>query len=123
MSHLGAQLVAVSAGQVCVRVPYAPKLSQQHGYFHAGVSTAIADTAGGYAAQSVHPAGSDVLTVALTINLIAPAHGAMLVATGTVVRAGRTLTVCTLTVTVEGPQHCAEVAVGQQTICRIMPRP
>ena len=61
---------------------------------HAGVVAAIADSAAGYAAMSVAPPDSEVLTVEFKLNLLAPAAGDLLVARGRVARAGRTLTVC-----------------------------
>jgi uncharacterized protein (TIGR00369 family) len=69
-------------------------LSQQHGFVHAGVIAAIADSAAGYAAMSLTPEGSEVLTVEFKLNLLAPARGDLLIARGSVLRAGRTLTVC-----------------------------
>ncbi|GAY14354.1 PaaI family thioesterase [Mycobacterium sp. shizuoka-1] len=123
MRHLGAELSVVRMGQIQVRLSHRTDLTQQHGYFHAGATSAIADTAGGYAALSVHPQGSDVLTVSLHLNLIAPARGNELVAVGTVVRAGRTLTTCSLRVSVNDGQSTTLVALGQQTIYRIRPRP
>ena len=61
---------------------------------HAGVVAAIADSAAGYAAMSLAPEGSEVLTVEFKLNLLAPAAGDLLIARGRVLRAGRTLTVC-----------------------------
>ena len=50
MNHLGAKLVSVEPGGVEIRVPFRSELTQQHEYFHAGVTGAIADSACGYAA-------------------------------------------------------------------------
>lgn len=94
MATLGARLTAVEPGLVEIEVPYAAGLSQQHGHFHAGVTTSIVDSACGYAALSLMPAGSEVLSVEFKINLFAPARGDRLVARGRVVRSGRTITVC-----------------------------
>lgn len=123
MRHLGAELCQISAGEVGVRLRYRDVLTQQHDYFHAGATSAIADTAGGYAALSMQPPGSDVLTVSFNLTLVAPAVGTELVATGAVVRAGRTLTTCSLAVTALDGRDVTLVAVGQQTIYRIAPRP
>lgn len=95
MSTLGAELTAVGQGSVEIRLPFSPKLTQQHGYLHAGAVTAILDSACGYAALSLAPEDKDVLTVELKENLLAPAAGEMLVARAQVKRAGKTLTVCT----------------------------
>jgi uncharacterized protein (TIGR00369 family) len=75
MRHLGATLTEVGAGMVKVRMPYRSELTQQHGYFHAGATSAIADTAGGYAGFSLFPEDSSVLTIEFKINLVAPAQG------------------------------------------------
>lgn len=94
MRHLGAELVALHSGECEIRVAHRQELTQQHGYFHAGVTASIADSASGYAAYSVMPADSSVLTVEYKINLVAPAKGAALIARGRVLRAGKTLKIC-----------------------------
>jgi len=94
MAFLGAELASIAAGAVEIRLPVRPELSQQHGHAHAGAAWAIADSAAGFAAQSLMAAGDGVVTVELKINLLAPARGEALVARGAVVRAGRTLTIC-----------------------------
>jgi len=75
-------------------LPFRQELTQQHGYFHAGTTATIADTAAGYAALSLYPAGTGVLTTEFKINLLNPAKGERLVARGHVIKPGRTLTVC-----------------------------
>jgi uncharacterized protein (TIGR00369 family) len=94
MRHLGAQIVDVSPGKVEIRAGYRPELTQQHNYFHAGVSGAIADSACGYAAYTLMPADSSVLTVEYKVNLLAPAEGEELIARARVVRSGKTLKIC-----------------------------
>jgi uncharacterized protein (TIGR00369 family) len=94
MLHLGAEITVLEPGRCEITVTFRPELTQQHGYFHAGVSGAIADSAAGYAAFSLAPAESNILTVEYKLNLVAPAAGETLVARGRVERAGRTLTVC-----------------------------
>jgi uncharacterized protein (TIGR00369 family) len=78
---------------VRIVMPPAPHLLQQHGFVHAGAVATIADSAAGYAALSLMPKGAGVLTTEFKINLMAPAAGDLLVATGMVIRAGRSLTV------------------------------
>jgi uncharacterized protein (TIGR00369 family) len=95
MSTLRAELTAVVKGGVEIRLPFSPDLTQQNGYMHAGAVTAMLDSACGYAAYTVAPDDSDVLTVEFKVNLLAPAAGEILVARAQVKRAGRTLTVCT----------------------------
>lgn len=94
LQTIGAELVSVSPGTVEVALPYQPGLAQQHGAVHAGVITAIVDVACGYAALSLMPAGSEVLTVEYKVNFLTPAVGRRFVARGDVVRAGSRLAVC-----------------------------
>src|SRR5271167_3549992 len=94
MRHLGAELVSLEPGGAVIRVPFRGELTQQHGYFHAGVTGAIADSACGYAAFTLMGAEDSVLTVEYKMNLLAPADGEELVAKARVVRSGKTLKVC-----------------------------
>jgi uncharacterized protein (TIGR00369 family) len=92
MATLGAELTVIEAGRVEISLPVTPAVSQQHGFVHAGAVAAIADSAAGYVALSMMPAGTGVLTTEFKINLLAPAGGDRLVARGRVIKAGRTLT-------------------------------
>jgi uncharacterized protein (TIGR00369 family) len=94
LSTLGAAMVEVSAGRVVLEMPQDLRFGQQFGYTHAGAITALVDTACGYAALSVMPADREVLTVDFSANFLAPAAGGAFRATGTVLRAGRTIVVC-----------------------------
>lgn len=110
MKHLGAELLELTAGGVAIRVPFRAELTQQHNYFHAGVSGAIADSACGYAAFTLAPVNSSVLTVEYKMNLLAPADGDEMIARARVLRSGRTLKICTADVYVQkrGVEvHCA----------------
>jgi uncharacterized protein (TIGR00369 family) len=119
MKHLGAELAELDVGRAVVRMPYREELTQQHGFFHAGGTTAICDSAGGYAALTMFPANSSILTVEFKINLLAPALGDYLEAVGKVVRAGRTLTVCQMEVFGVARSERTLVALGQQTLIRL----
>ncbi|MFC7335494.1 PaaI family thioesterase [Rhodocista pekingensis] len=123
MAHLGATLHEVRAGLVVVRLPFRPELTQQHGYFHAGATGAIADTAGGFAAFTLFPEDSAVLSVEYKINLLNPGRGEFLEAVGRVVKSGRTLTVCQLEVNAHQGDSVSPVAVGQQTLICLRGRP
>ncbi|MFI7061340.1 PaaI family thioesterase [Kribbella sp. NPDC050124] len=123
MHHLGAQLTEIAPGRVHIILPSRPEVTQQHGYFHAGATSAIADSAGGYAAYTLFPEDSSVLTVEYKINLLAPAEGTHLEAIGTVLKAGRTLTICRLEVYAIQPTNRTLTATGQQTLIRIDKRP
>src|SRR4029079_2928762 len=89
MATLGARLESVKPGEVEVALDVRPALLQQHGFVHAGVVSAIADSAAGYAALSLQPPGTEVLTAEFKLNLMAPARGTRLVARARVLRAGR----------------------------------
>jgi uncharacterized protein (TIGR00369 family) len=101
MALLGAQLRQVDPGQTEIVLPCREELSQQHGFIHAGIVTAIADSACGYAALSLMPPGVGVLTIEFKVNLLNPASGVRLVARGQVIKPGRTLMVCTSEVAAE----------------------
>ena len=94
LSTIGARLVAVAPGEVEIDLPFQPGLGQQHGFMHAGAVTAIVDTACGYAALTLMPAGAAVLTAEFKLNLLAPARGERMRALARVLKPGRTLTVC-----------------------------
>ena len=94
MATIGARLLRVTPGAVEIDIPTRDDLTQQHGYVAAAVLTAIVDTACGYAAMTLMPAGASVLTVEYKVNFLAPARGERLRAHGRVVRPGRTVTVC-----------------------------
>lgn len=123
MTHLGAQLHEVRRGVVIIRMPFRPELTQQHGYFHAGGLSAIADSAGGYAGLTLFPEGSNVLTVEFKLNLLNPAQGEYVEAIGRVIKGGRTLTVCQLEVTSVTEVRRLQVALGQQTLICIPEKP
>lgn len=116
MGHLGARIAHIAPGRVHIVLPGRPEVTQQHGYFHAGATSAIADSAGGYAAFTLFPEDTSVLTVEYKINLLAPAAGDHIEAVGTVLKSGRTLTVCHLEVFGVQDSRKTLVATGQQTL-------
>lgn len=122
MAYLGAVLEKVEPGRVEISLPFRPELSQQHGFFHAGIISTIADSAGGYAGFTLFAKDAAVLTVEFKLNLLAAADGERALAVGEVIRSGRTLTVCRLDayVTKGGKQvHCA---TGTQTLMALVGR-
>jgi uncharacterized protein (TIGR00369 family) len=119
MGHLGARITHIAPGRVRIALPSRPEVTQQHGYFHAGATSAIADSAGGYAAFTLFPENTSVLTVEYKINLLAPAAGEYIEAVGTVLKSGRTLTVCQLEVFGVQDGRRSLVANGQQTLIRV----
>jgi uncharacterized protein (TIGR00369 family) len=93
MQLIGASLQRVEPGAVDIVLPYHHDLTQQHGYIHAGIVTTVADSACGYAAYTLMPAGSEVLSVEFKVNLLRPAAGELFVAEARVMKAGKTLMV------------------------------
>lgn len=113
LSHLGATLVAVEPGAVTIELPFSARITQQHGFVHAGALTSIVDTACGYAALTLMPAGSEVLSIEYKVNFLSPARGTKAVARGQVLKPGRTVTVC------RGEVFMVDGS-GQQTLCATM---
>jgi len=124
MRHLGASLGLISPGRVHIVLPSRPEISQQHGFIHAGAACAIADSAGEYAALTMLGRDdADLLGIEYKVNFLAPAKGDHLEAVGSVMRSGRTLTVCTFEVFgIQGTQRSL-VAAGQQTLIQVKKRP
>jgi uncharacterized protein (TIGR00369 family) len=123
MATIGARIVSVTPGEVLIELPWRDDLGQQHGVLHAGAVATIADSACGYAALSLMPVGSAVMSVEFKVNLLAPGRGERFLASGRVRRAGRTLTVCEGTVkAVDGAEE-REVAIMTATMIRLEGRP
>ncbi len=112
MHTLGAILGRIEPGSVEIILPVAAHIGQQHGFVHAGAVAAIADSAAGYAALSLMPPGSGVLTTEFKINLLSPAGGERLVARGRVIKAGRTLTLAL--------SEVFAVREGQEKLCAML---
>ena len=119
MTLIGATLTKVEAGEVEIALPYRDELTQQKGFIHGGILGMIADSACGYAAFSLMPAGGSLVTVEYKMNILAPAK-ASLRAIGKVIRAGRTLTVARGEVYAQDGTH---VATMQQTLMALPDRP
>lgn len=119
MKTLGARLGTIAPGRVEILLDYHEGLSQQLGYFHAGVTSTIADSAGGLSAYSLFPAGRAALSVEFKVNMLNPADGNCLRAVGEVLKLGRTLSICEIEVysqKQEGERLCAKM---QQTLFQV----
>ncbi|TLS17722.1 MAG: PaaI family thioesterase [Betaproteobacteria bacterium] len=112
MALIGASMPVVEAGYTEIHLPHKPEVTQQHGFIHGGVVGMIADSAAGYAANTLTPADASVLTVEYKMNLLAPADGELLIAQGTVLKYGRTLTVTR--------GEVFAVKDGKKTLCAVM---
>jgi uncharacterized protein (TIGR00369 family) len=106
MALIGARLAVVEPGHVEVALPFREDLTQQKGYVHGGILGMIADTACGYSAFSLMPAGCSLVTVEYKMNILAPGRGA-LVAKGQVIKPGRTLTIARAEVYADDGKHVA----------------
>lgn len=112
----GKRITALTWGRCVVELPFSEYVTQQHGFFHGGVIGAIGDTAGGYAAATTMPEGSDVLTLDYTISFLRPATGASLIAEGQVIKPGRTVTVTRVDVFAVASERRTLCAVLQQSV-------
>jgi uncharacterized protein (TIGR00369 family) len=116
MATLGARIARIALGEVDLALPFDARFTQQNGFMHAGAVASVADSANGYAAFTLAPAGADVLAVEFKISLLAPAVGEGFLAAGRVLRAGRTLTVCQADVFTTGAGERVLVATMLSTI-------
>lgn len=123
MATIGALLTRVEPGIVEIRLPFRADLTQQHGFVHAAAVAAIADSACGYAALTLMPAGTGVLSIEYKVNLLAPAQGEALVARARVIRPGRTITVCQADVAAVAAGAERAVATMVATMMTIRDRP
>ena len=112
MALIHAEIPVIEEGRAEIEIPHWDGVLQQHGYVNGGVVGMIADSAAGYAAMSVVPEGTSVLTVEYKINMVAPANGDQIVARGSVLRAGRTLILTKADV--------YAVKDGTETLCAVM---
>ncbi|MDP3229746.1 MAG: PaaI family thioesterase [Acidovorax sp.] len=94
MQTLGASLGSVTPGAVDIEFPWAPGLTQQNGFLHAGMVATALDSACGYAGFTLMASDAAVLTIEFKINLLAPAKGELFRMEGRVLKPGRTITVC-----------------------------
>ena len=122
MKLIGGTLLALEPGFCEVELPFREDLTQQKGFVHGGIVGMIADSACGYAAFSLMPAGCSLVTVEYKINILAPALGNRLVACGVVVRPGRTLTVARAEVYAENKGRRVHCASMQQTLMMLAGR-
>ncbi len=119
MRTIGARLRSVAPGRVVIELPYSDAVAQQQSLFHGAGIGAIGDVAGGYAALSLMPARSEVITVEYKVNFIRPALGDLLRAEGQVLRAGKSLTVCRVDVAAIENGQATVVALLQATFMRV----
>ena len=114
---VGAELHALTPGQVELRLPVTDKLRQQNGFVHGGVLSYLADNALTFAGGTAMRV--PVLTAEYKINYVRPATGESLVARARAVHVGRTQSVCSCEVfsVQDGVEKLCALAQG--TIARL----
>jgi len=123
MKTLGARLTQIVPEEVVIEAPILPTTTQQHGFGHAGLAFSIGDSAAGYAALTLLPVQDEVMTAEIKINLLAPAKGDLLRATGRVIKAGKRLVVVSAEVHAVDAGNETLIAVLQGTMIPVSPRP
>ncbi len=116
MGYIGAELAELRPGWCEIRLPWRPELTQQHGYFHAGIISTVVDSAAGYAGFTLMPKDSSVLSVEFKLNLLAPGDGELLIATGEVIKPGKTLVITRGEAYVVKGDKLTHCATMQQTL-------
>ncbi len=116
MSLIGAEMGTLAPGHCEIRLCYRDDLTQQNGFFHAGITSTIVDSAGGYAGLTLMANGADVLTVEFKLNLLAPADGDYLVAEGQILKTGRNLVIARGEVYAIKNGNATHCATMQQTL-------
>jgi uncharacterized protein (TIGR00369 family) len=119
MKTLGAGLTKFAPGEVWIEMQFNPAFAQQDGFLHAGAITSIADSACGFAAYSLMRPSERVLSIEFKVNLLRPARGEKFIAVGKVLKAGRTLTVCSGEATAVTADTEKLIAVMQATMIAV----
>jgi uncharacterized protein (TIGR00369 family) len=120
---LGAEVAALSAEGVELRLPVSGALLQQHGFVHGGVVAYLADNAlafaGGLRLQG------RIVTAEMKINYVRPATGEALVARGRAVSAGRIQAVarCEVFAVADGAERLCAAAQGTVVAAGTPPEP
>ncbi|CAN5367625.1 PaaI family thioesterase [soil metagenome] len=122
MQTLGAEILRLAHGECRIACTVSPGFGQQHGFVHAAVLVALADTAGGYAAFTMTGNDEDVLTSELKLNCLGPAKSTRLIGTRKVIRAGKRLVVCEIRTLANAGRADVCCVVGLQTLVRIRSR-
>ena len=112
INTLNGTITHISPGQLHIEAPFDERFTQQDGFLHAGIVTTLIDSACGYAAYTLMPNESRVLSVEFKVNFLHPAQGDKFRAEGRVIKPGKTLTIC------EGKLFA--LRDGQETLTAVM---
>ena len=96
---IGMRIVDAEEGRVTFELDAGPQHSSPPGTLHGGILCDLADAAMGCATLSQLEEGASFATVELKINFLKPVWSGRVTAVGTVIKAGRTLTLCECRVT------------------------
>jgi uncharacterized protein (TIGR00369 family) len=118
MASYGATITAMGRGYMEISLLPQDFLLRTNGLFHGGVITALADSAAGYAAGTLHNTDVSFLTVELKINFLNPAKGDRLITRAKVVKGGNTLTVVQTDSFIENTETFRQVATALLTFIR-----
>jgi uncharacterized protein (TIGR00369 family) len=94
MASLGVTIARLEPGEIELAMAYSAAFTQQHGFVHGGIIATVLDSACGYAAFSLTPPETSILTVEFKTSLLAPAKGERFTFRGRVIRPGRNITFC-----------------------------
>ncbi|GAA4012231.1 hypothetical protein GCM10022408_26110 [Hymenobacter fastidiosus] len=94
MHHIGAEFTRIESGRVEAELTLEQKHQQNLGFAHGGLVATMADLVAGFAAVTLVPEGTGVVTVELKTSYLHPGIGQKLRAVGWVLKAGRRLFFC-----------------------------
>jgi uncharacterized protein (TIGR00369 family) len=113
---VGFRMVAAEPGKVTFEMEAGPQHSSPPGTLHGGVLCDLADAAMGCATFSLLDDGVQFATVELKINFLKPVWTGRLTAVGSVIKHGRTLTLCDCRVTDDAGSLVAYATSTQTTL-------
>ncbi len=98
--HLGIELRSLAQDRAELFLPYRPELATMGDVVHGGAIATLIDTAGTAAAwaDGFEPENAGGATVSMTVDYMAAARGGDLLASAFVVRRGRSICFCEVTV-------------------------
>ena len=85
-SWLGLEVVSAAYGEAVLHLPWREEFGQYAGFLHAGIVSALLDTACGFAAYSV---SGEILASQLSVKFLRPAVATTFVARGRVIKPGK----------------------------------
>lgn len=112
LTALGGKLEKIESGKAVLSLKKEDWLTQHLGYFHGGVITSLADSAGGAAAVTMVPENYQVVTSELTMHFLRPAVADEVIATAEVIKPGKQLIIVECSVTDKETGKLIAKAIG-----------